>query len=98
MTHPDDIFVEFVKRWRIAADNLTQTQLANALRQAMPDFLRNVHVHSGKQQVVYLPGSAADHWRSKYLDLLVAVEHVPEGETPHQTALRYIREREGRFD
>jgi hypothetical protein len=93
---PDDIFVEFVKRWRIAADDLTQAQLASALRQAMPDFRRNVH-RCG-QQVVYLPGSDADRWRNKYLELLDAVEHVPEGETPHQTALRYIREREGRFD
>jgi phage pi2 protein 07 len=98
MNNPDDIFVEFVKRWQIAADDLTQSQLANALRQAMPDFRRNVHVHSGGQQVVYLPGSDADRWRAKYLELIDAVEYVPEGETPHQTALRYLREREGRFD
>ena len=87
-----DLFAAFVRRHNLAVNDLTETQLAEAIRQAMPDFRRYVHVTG--QMVVYLPRQEADRWKSLYHELLFSVESVHEGETRHETALRYIRERE----
>lgn len=87
-----DLFAALVRRHNLAVNDLTETQLAEAIRQAMPDFLR--YVHKDKQAVVYLPGQEADRWKTLYHELLWSVESVHEGETRHDTALRYIRERE----
>jgi hypothetical protein len=87
-----DLFVALVRRHSLTVNELTETQLAEAIRQAMPDFLRHVHVTG--QKVVYIPGKEADRWKTLYHELLLSVESVHEGETRHETALRYIRERE----
>jgi hypothetical protein len=87
-----DLFAALVRRHNLAVNDLTETQLAEAIRQAMPDFRRYVHVTG--QMVVYLPGQEADRWKTLYHELLLSVESVHEGETRHETALRYIRERE----
>lgn len=87
-----DLFAALVRRHNLAVDDLTETQLAEAIRQALPDFRRLVHV-SG-QQVIYVPYQEADRWKALYHELLWSVESVHEGETRHETALRYIRERE----
>jgi hypothetical protein len=86
------IFEALVRKHNLAVNELTETQFAEAIRQALPDFRRYVHV-SG-QQVVYLPGSEAEKWKSLYHELLWQVESKFEGESRHETALRYIRERE----
>ena len=86
------LFADFVRRHAIAIDDLTQEQIAEALRQAMPDFRRNIYANA--QSVVYLPGSEAEKWRPLYHELLWAVGSKYEGESRHETALRYIRERE----
>lgn len=87
-----DLFAALVRRHNIAVNDLTETQLAEAIRQAMPDFRRYVHVIG--QAVVYIPSMEADRWKALYHELLWSVESVHEGETRHETALRYIRERE----
>lgn len=87
-----DLFADLVRRHNLATNDLTETQLAEAIRQAMPDFRRHVHVTG--QAVVYIPGMEADRWKALYHELLWSVESVHEGETRHETALRYIRERE----
>ena len=87
-----DLFAGLVRRYNLAVNDLTETQIAEALRQAMPDFRRLVNV-SG-QQVIYIPYQEADRWKTLYHELLWSVESVHEGETRHETALRYIRERE----
>jgi len=92
----DALFAEFVRRHALAIDDLTQAQLAEAIRQAMPDFRRNIHANA--QSVVYLPGSEADRWKTLYHELLWAVESVHEGESRHDTALRYIRSVESRCE
>lgn len=86
------LFADFVRRHALAVDDLTQEQLAEAIRQAMPDFRR--YIYANAQSVVYLPGSEAEKWRTLYHELLWAVESNHEGESRHETALRYIRERE----
>lgn len=87
-----DLFAALIRRHNLAVNDLTETQLAEAIRQAMPDFRRHVHVTG--QAVVYIPGMEADRWKALYHELLWSVESVHEGETRHETALRYIRERE----
>jgi hypothetical protein len=87
-----DLFAALVRRNNLAVNDLTETQLAEAIRQAMPDFRRYVHVTG--QAVAYIPGMDADRWKALYHELLWSVESVYEGETRHETALRYIRERE----
>jgi hypothetical protein len=87
-----DLFATLVRRHNLAVNDLTETQLAEAIRQAMPDFRRYVNVTG--QAVVYLPWLEADRWKTLYHELLWSVESVHEGETRHETALRYIRERE----
>jgi type II secretory pathway component PulL len=87
-----DLFVALVRRHNLAVNDLTETQLAEAIRQAMPDFRRYVHVTG--QMVMYLPRQEAERYRTLYHELLLSVESIHEGETRHDTALRYIRERE----
>ena len=85
-----DLFVDLIRRHNLAVNDLTEKQLAEAIRQAMPDFRR--HVHANSQTVTYLPGSDAERWKSLYHELLWEVESKYEGESRHDTALRYIRE------
>ena len=92
----DDLFSDFVRKHHLAVEDLTERQLAESIRQAMPDFRRNVH--ADKQSVIYLPGSEADRWKNLYHELLMAVESKHEGESRHETALRYIQERENRSE
>lgn len=78
-------------------EELTKEQFVEALRQALPDFLK--YVATGPdgqygQSVVYLPGREAADIRSKYDELIYAVESAFPNETRHETALRYIREAE----
>lgn len=93
MSEPIDfnsIFVGFVRKHQLALDGLTEQQLADAIRQALPDFQRNIHADS--QQVVYIPGNEAARYRHLYHELLSAVESKFMAETRHDTALRYIQE------
>ena len=60
---------------KLSADieKLTEDQFVEALRQALPDFQRNVVTGPNGQygqQVIYLPGREAAEWRRKYEDLL----------------------------
>lgn len=75
---PQNLFLRLVREHALAVDQLTETQLAEAVRQAMPDFVRNVQVSSDgvhHQSVVYIPGREAAEWRRKYYDLL---DNYPE--------------------
>lgn len=70
---PQNFFLRFVREHALAVGKLTEAQLAEAIRQAMPDFIRNVQASSDgthRQSVVYLPGREAAEWRRKYYDLL----------------------------
>lgn len=70
---PQNLFLRLVREHALAADKLTGEQLAEAIRQAMPDFIRNVHASpdgTHRQSVIYLPGREAAEWRRKYYDLL----------------------------
>ena len=92
----NDLLVEFVGKRQLAVNSLTEQQLAEAIRQAIAcgDFMRNVLVDGSAQAVTYIPWREVDKWRTLYHQLLYAVEAKHEGETRHETALRYIRERE----
>lgn len=85
-----------VRKHHLAVDALTEQQLAEAIRQAIAsgDFMRNVCVDGSAQAVTYIPWREVDKWRTLYYQLLYAVESKHDGETRHETALRYIRERE----
>lgn len=91
------LFGELVRKHQLAVETLTEHQLAEAIRQAIAsgDFIRNVVV-DGRQSVTYIPWLEVDRLRSIYNELLYAVASKHEGETRHETALRYIRERESR--
>lgn len=87
---------EFVRQHQLACDSLTEAQLAEAFRQALMagDFMRQVVAGSNSQAVLYVPWNEVDRLRSLYEELICAVASKHEGETRHETALRYIRERE----
>lgn len=91
-----DIFEELVRKHSLAVESLTEKQLAEAIRQAIAsgDFMRNVLHDGSAQQVIYLPWLKHDQLMTCYNELLYAVQTVHKGETRHETALRYIRERE----
>lgn len=90
------VTLELVRKHNLAVDTLTEHQVADAIRQAIEcgDFVRNVVCGSGAQSVIYLPGRGLDELRANYDELIYAVARKYEGETRHETALRYIRERE----
>lgn len=87
---------DFVRKHRLAVESLTEKQLAEAIRQALAsgDFMRAVVVADGRQSVNYIPWREAERLRLLYNELIYAVASKHEGETRHETALRYIRERE----
>lgn len=89
------LFGELVRKHQLAVETLTEQQLAEAIRQAIAsgDFARNVTT-DGRQAVIYIPWREVESLRTRYHELLYAVASKHEGETRHETALRYIRERE----
>jgi len=87
-----DMTLHLVRKHQLAVEGLTEQQFAEAIRQAIPDFHR--YVMKDRQAIVYLPGSEAHRWKTLYHELIHEVESVHEGESRHQIALRYIRERE----
>lgn len=88
--------LEFVKKHELAVDSLTERQLAEAIRQALlsGDFVRNVLWDGSGQAVVYVPFRELERAEGLHNELLMAVASKHPGETRHETALRYIRERE----
>jgi DeoR/GlpR family transcriptional regulator of sugar metabolism len=91
-----DTLEKMVREYHLSAENLTEQQLAEAIRQAIEsgDFVRLVSKDGAKQLVTYLPHREVDRLRILYNELLDAVVSKHDGETRHETALRYIRERE----
>ena len=101
-TPSGDLFGEFVREHNLAVEDLTEQQLAEALRQAITagDFQRCVMNEGGthKQAVTYLPYREVSRLRPLYEELLYAVATKHDNETRHETALRYITERENRIE
>ncbi len=97
-----DLFGDFVRKHALAVENLTEQQLAEAIRQtiAAGDFQRNVMNEGGthKQAVIYLPYREVSRLRPLYDELIYAVATKHDDETRHETALRYITERENRVE
>lgn len=91
------LFGDLIRKHNLAVEALTEQQLAEAIRQAIAagDFMRHV-VTDGRQAVTYIPWREVERLRSLYNELLYAVERKHDGETRHETALRYIREAESR--
>ena len=90
-----DLFLELVRKYQLSVNNLTERQLAESIRQAIAsgDFTRFV-VAGGSQCVSYIPFREVDQLKRLYNELIYAVATKHEGETRHETALRYIQERE----
>ena len=95
--------VELIRKHNLAAENLTEQQLAEVIRQAIAcgDFVRYVQQNTNAQQVVYLPFAREaqlydqlSETRQQLEKLLHEVVHKYPGETRYETALRYIIERE----
>lgn len=101
-----DPFGQLVRQHNLAVEALTEQQLAEVIRQAIVsgDIMRNVVVDrsdpsmDGKQSVTYVPFRDIDRMRTLYNELIYAVATKHDGETRHETALRYIRERETRIE
>lgn len=89
---------KLVRAHGLVVESLTEKQLAECIRQAIEagDFMRHVIVDQrvNKQCVTYLPFQECDRIRTLYNELILAVSMKHDGETRHETALRYIRERE----
>jgi len=87
---------DLVLKHRLAVDSLTEKQLAEVIRQAIAsgDFVRHITQDGSKQSVSYIPWREVERLKPLYNELLYAVERKFEGETRHETALRYIREKE----
>lgn len=95
----NDILAKFVRRYNLAVEALTEQQLAGVIRQAIAsgDFMRHIVRDDSAQAVTYLPWREAESLRTRYHELIYAVASKHEGETRHETALRYIRERENQM-
>ena len=87
-----EILTDLTRRHHLAIEKLTEAQFVEAIRQALPDFVR--YVHADSQTIVNFPGAEAERYKALYHELLMSVESVTPGETRHQTALRYLTERE----
>jgi len=88
-----------VRVHNLHVEELTESQLVEAFTQALisGDFMRQIscfHDGQGGQSVTYRPGEGAARIRRLYDELINDVKSKHEGETRHETALRYIRERE----
>jgi hypothetical protein len=85
---------DLIRKHAIAVEAHTEDQLESAIKQAIEagDFIR--YVHANKQMVVYVPFNEVSRLRLQYNELLMAVENKYEGESRHETALRYIQEAE----
>lgn len=94
----DEIVLQLVQKHNLAVEGLTELQLAEAIRQAIQsgDFMRYVVIHKREQKqcVTYLPWQECERIRDLYSELINSVASKHEGETRHQTALRYIKEGE----
>ena len=97
-----DLFGKFVHEHSLVVEGLTEKQLAEAIRQAIEagEFQRCIMSEGGthKQAVTYLPYREVSRLRSLYQELLGAVATKHDNETRHETALRYITERENRVE
>lgn len=80
-----------------AVETLTTNQFCEAVLQAISagDFRRLVTT-DGAQSVNYIPFRELESLRAKYYELIYAVATKHDGETRHETALRYIKERENK--
>lgn len=87
---------KLVSERNIAIEELTEKQVGDAIAQALAsgDFIRHVRVSDDAQSVTYIPYSEAERYRCLYYELLMAVRNAYEGETRHETALRYIKDAE----
>lgn len=94
------LFGEFVRRHNLAVESLTEQQLAEVIRQAIAsgDIMRHVMHDGSAQAITYIPCREVSRLRDQYHELLYAVASKHDGETRHETALRYIREREERTE
>lgn len=95
-----DKIADVVREHALAIESLTEQQVAEALRQAIlaGDFQRNLQIEgsTSRQSVLYIPYREVTQLRAKYDELIYAVAQKHDGETRHETALRYILERENR--
>jgi len=91
-----DLFGETVRKHNLAVESLTEQQLAEVIRQAIAsgDIVRNVTHDGSAQAITYIPYREVSRLRDQYHELLYAVASKHDGETRHETALRYIKERE----
>ena len=98
----DALFGDFVRKHALAVESLTEQQLAEVIRQAIAagDFQRNIINEGGthKQAVIYHPYREVSRLRPLYDELIYAVATKHDDETRHETALRYITERENRVE
>jgi len=95
-----DLFGELVRKHNLAIEALTQQQLADVIRQAIAsgDIMRHVSHDGAAQAVTYIPRREIERLRAQYYELIYAVATKHDGETRHETALRYIQEREKRIE
>lgn len=79
-----------------AQEMMDEKQIFACFVQALEagDFVKQVMQGSGAQNFIYQPFREATELREKYNELIMAVMRNVDGETRHQTALRYINEAE----
>ena len=79
-TEFDKAFQELVKKHHIAAEELTERQLAEAFKQALAcgDFQLHVRASDGAQAVSYVPYRECEHLRSQIKDLEARLKEVAE--------------------
>ncbi len=84
----------------LSVEDLTQAQLAEVISKMIKsgDFRRFISLDSQSQVVVYIPFAEREAILAKYNELLFAVAQKYPNETRHETALRYIKEREDKIN
>lgn len=99
MTPPnlDETITNLIHEHHLQLRKFTENQLVDLLRQLLQsgDIIKYVCQSDNSQALVYLPFSEKQRVEALYYELLYAVSKKWEGETRHETALRYILEAEG---
>ena len=84
MTNFDEKILGLVRNYRLAAEQLTEQQLASALKQALQagDFQKYCRASDNGQQIVYIPFNEVEQLRNRieHLKSILEANDINESE------------------
>lgn len=92
----ENYMIDYIKRYHLVIRDLDEKQVAKVLLEVIEsgDLIKLVTYDGKSQNFIYVPYKGYDELRSKYNELIYAVAQKYPDENRHETALRYIKERE----